>query len=164
MDVLNFTVVKLLMFFGHACQSIWKWSVLMSATYSKRRGEGGKEGTRDKAKSCRMLIVGGFRWRILFIVIFFQLFWRLENFQYKNLGKIVPGNKWNKLTWRSMCQYYKKWLTRIKIYYIRIKLFGGSRMKSLFINFCKWMMVDMKLPLWFLDFIGTFKSNETILF
>lgn len=33
-------------------------------------------------------------------------------------------------------------------------------MKSLFMNFCKWMMVGMKL-LWFSDFIGTSKSDET---
>ena len=35
-------------------------------------------------------------------------------------------------------------------------------MKSLFMNFCKWMMVGMKL-LWFSHFIGTSKSDETFI-
>lgn len=35
-------------------------------------------------------------------------------------------------------------------------------MKSLFMNFCKWMIVGMKL-LWFSDSIGTSKSDETFI-
>lgn len=35
-------------------------------------------------------------------------------------------------------------------------------MKGLFMNLCKWMLWGMKL-LWFLGFIGAFKSNGVIL-
>lgn len=41
-----------------------------------------------------------------------------------------------------MFYYYEKCLSRLKMYYIRIKLFGGSRMNFyLFMNFFKWMMI-----------------------
>lgn len=42
-----------------------------------------------------------------------------------------------------------------------VKLYGGSRVKGLFMNSYKWMKVGMKL-LWFLDFIGT--REGTVLF